>query len=304
MKKILLLLIIACTCIAANACPICGCGVGNFYIGLLPGFNKSFIGIRYQYMRYETHLKDEPEEFSHDRYEIAELWGGINIGERWQVLGFVPYHFNYQNMDDGIRKENGLGDVMLMMNYKLWQSSKQNNNDRSMSHQEFWIGGGVKLPTGKYDVDHEDPETEIGDVNSQMGTGSLDFIANAMYNVKLGKVGINTSASYKMNTSNNNNYKFGNRLVASSFAFYQAQVKSIFVAPNIGVLYEHAAINHLNKDVVEQTGGYVALGIAGVDVNIGKITVGANVQLPFAQNFAEGQTTAKTRGLLQATFTF
>ena len=48
----------------------------------------------------------------------------------------------------------------------------------------------------------------------------------------------------------------------------------------------------------------MALGVAGFDVNIGKITLGGNVQLPFAQNFSDGQTVAKSRGLLQATFTF
>ena len=304
MKKILLVLVIAFVYIQSEACPICGCGVGNFYIGLLPSFQSKFIGIRYGDMRYETHLKDEPSEFSKDHYKVAELWGGWNIGQCWQVLGFIPYHFNYQNTDEGVKTQNGLGDVMFMANYKLWQSSKQNKNDRSATHHEFWLGGGIKLPTGKYEVDHNDPETEVGDVNSQMGTGSLDFIANAMYNVKLGKIGINTSASYKMNTSNNSDYKFGNRFVASSFAFYQAKIMKTYVAPNVGLLYENAAINQSKKNTVVQTGGYVALGVAGFDVNIGKITLGGNVQLPFAQNFSDGQTVAKSRGLLQATFTF
>jgi hypothetical protein len=304
LKKILLLIVIALTCIKSNACPICGCGVGNFYIGLLPGFNNKFIGVRYQYTRYETHLNGEPDEFSRDHYKMAEVWGGLNVGKRWQVLGFIPYHFNYQNTDEGVETKNGLGDMMFMANYNLWKSSKQNKNDKSSSSQEFWLGGGIKLPTGKYEVNHEDPETEIGDVNSQMGTGSLDFIANAMYNVKLGKFGINNSASYKINSSNNSNYKFGNRFVASSFAFYTAHLKNIYVAPNVGVLYEDAAINHFNKNIVEQTGGYIALGVTGFDVSIGKISMGANMQLPFAQDFADGQTVAKPRGLLQATFTF
>lgn len=298
MKKLFFSSVIVFACIQANACPICGCGVGDFYIGLLPSFNSKFVGIRYQYMRYETHIKDEPSEFSHDHYKIAEIWGGWNFGKRWQALVFVPYHFNYQNTDDGVKTDNGLGDITLLTNYKLWQ------NARGSTAQEFWIGAGVKLPTGTYNIDLNNPEAEPGDVNSQMGTGSVDFIANAMYNLKLGKIGINTSASYKINTSNNSSFLFGNRFEANSFAFYQLQFKNIYFAPNIGIIYDNAAINHLNKNVVEQTGGYVALTATGLEVNIKKITIGANVQLPFAQNFAEGQTEAKSRGLVHATFTF
>jgi len=304
MKKLSIIFIIVFVSMQSNACPICGCGVGGFYIGLLPGFDSKFIGIRYQYMRYETQIKGDASQFSHDHYKIAELWGGWTFGNKWQVLGFVPYHFNYQNTDDGIKTKNGLGDITLIASYKLWETSKQNKDDKSMSHQEFWLGGGVKLPTGKYDVDVSDPETELGDVNSQMGTGSLDFIASAMYNVKLNKFGINTSANYKVNTSNNSNFKFGNRFTANSFVFYQTHVSKTYLAPNIGMLYENAAINHLNKSDVTQTGGYVALAAAGFEVNRGNITLGANVQLPVSQNFAVGQTEAKSRGLVHATFTF
>lgn len=304
MKRIFILSIIIFSAIQSKACPICGCGVGGFYVGLLPSFNSKFIGIRYQYMRYETHITDDASQFSHDHYKLAELWGGWTIGNKWQVLAFVPYHFNYLNTDDGIKTKNGLGDITLLANYKLWGSSKQNKNDKSMSQQEFWLGGGIKLPTGKYDVDLSDPETELGDANSQMGTGSLDFIASAMYNVTFNKIGINTSANYKINTSNNSNFKFGNRFTANSFAFYQTHAGKTNLAPNIGVLYENAAINHLNKGSVEQTGGHVALAAAGLEINRGNVTVGANVQLPFSQNFAEGQTEAKTRGLIHATLTF
>jgi hypothetical protein len=304
MKRIFILSIIIFSAIQSNACPICGCGVGGFYVGLLPSFNSKFIGMRYQYMRYETHITADASQFSHDHYKVAELWGGWTIGNKWQVLAFVPYHFNYQNTDDGIKTKNGLGDITLLANYKLWESSKQNKNDKSMSHQEFWLGGGIKLPPVKYDVYLSDPETELGDVNSQMGTGSLDFIASAMYNVAFNKIGINTSANYKINSANNSNFKFGNRFTANSFAFYQTHVSKTNLAPNIGVLYENAAINHLNKSSVEQTGGNVALAAAGLEINRGNVTVGANVQLPFSQNFAEGQTEAKTRGLIHATLTF
>jgi hypothetical protein len=309
MKKLFLLTIVVFTVIAANACPICGCGVGGFYIGLLPTYKSEFIGIRYQYSHYETTLTADPSQFSHDHYHQAELYGGITLGKHWQVLGFVPYHFNHQVTDDGIINRNGLGDVTVLANYKLWQTSKMNKNNRVFG-QEFWIGAGLKLPTGKYGVDfgdstHEELDDLLGDVNSQMGTGSTDFIFNAMYNIHLGMFGINTTANYKVNTINSSNFRYGDRFSVNSFAYYQTKAgKGIFMAPNIGLLYLHSAQNNFAKTKVNETGGYVVSASAGLDINIRNITVGTNVQLPFAQNFAHHQTDEKVSGLVHVTYTF
>lgn len=281
-----------------NACPFCGCGVGGFYIGLLPAYKTSFFGVRYETMSYSTHVKADATQFSYDHYKIAELWGGVSLGKKWQMLGFLPYHINLQNTDDGTVKQNGIGDATIIANYRLWQTSKVNFKSKSLFKQELWLGGGVKLPTGKYNVDLADPDTELGDVNSQMGTGSVDFIVNSTYKVTINRFGINTTAAYKANTVNHSQFKYGNRFTANSFGFYQAAVKKVNLAPNIGVLYEDAAINRLQKGTVDETGGYVAFAAAGLEVNIKKITIGGNFQQPFSQNFAHGQTVAKTRGTL------
>ncbi len=295
--------------IATYACPICGCGVGGFYIGLLPTYKSQFIGIRYEYAHYETHLNNEPGQFSHDHYHQMEIYGGVTLGKHWQVLGFIPYHFNHQITDDGIVNKSGLGDVSLLANYKLWQSSKLNKNN-SFFKQEFWIGAGVKLPTGKYNVNFGDSTTEelddlLGDVNSQMGTGSTDFIFNMMYNIHMGMFGINTTANYKVNTANNNHFKYGDRLSVNSFAYYQSMAaKKIFMAPNVGLLYQYTLPNYLAANKVQQTGGYVTSASAGIDFNISKITIGTNVQFPLLQNYAQGQTQLKVSGLMHLTYTF
>src|SRR4029079_1506292 len=87
MKKFFLSFIFLFMLSAAFACPICGCGVGGFYICLLSVNQTSFIGLRYQYSHYDTRLADEPDQFSKDYYHVVEVWGGITLGQKWQLLG-------------------------------------------------------------------------------------------------------------------------------------------------------------------------------------------------------------------------
>lgn len=287
----------------SNACEICGCGVGNFYMGLLPNFESKFIGLRYQYMKYHTQIKGDASQFSNDTYQSVELWTGWNIGKRWRLMAFVPYQINKQNTDDGIKDNNGLGDITVLANYSLLHKYHLGANKKTTEHQ-LWIGAGIKAPTGNYRLDMSDPDANIGDVNAQMGTGSTDFLINSSYNVRMNKWGINTTVNYKINTTNSEQYYFGNRFTANSIAFYSIRIKETTVAPNAGLLYEHAATNYLNSEKVEQTGGYACFASAGTEMRFKKIAAGVNMQLPFSQNFAEGQTSSKLRAMAHVTLAF
>ena len=175
------------------------------------------------------------------------------------------------------------------------------NNGKSTS-QQLWIGGGIKLPAGKYRIDANNLETELGDVNAQAGTGSVDFILNTAYNIRFNKIGINTSAMYKLNTGNNEQYQFGNRFTASSFVFYATRIKSTALSPNAGIIYQHSATNYFNDAKVALTGGHMAMAAAGLELGLKKITIGGNMQIPFSQNFALGQTEAKPRAMFHLAF--
>jgi hypothetical protein len=303
MRKVFLLMLLLVIGGASVACPICGCGVGNFYMGLLPNFKNKFIGLRYQYLHYHTQIAGDPSQYGNDYYHSIELWGGWSIGKKLQLLAFIPYQVNVQKTDDGNKQLQGLADITLLANYKIFDKIKITGNNRS-NEQQLWIGGGLKLPTGKYRIDTSDPETELGDVNSQLGTGSVDFLINTSYNIRINKFGINTTADYKINTTNSQDYSFGNRFNASSFGYYQIHGKGISISPNIGLMYQHAERNLLNNAKVEETGGYLAMAATGAEFSVNNITIGANVQVPFSQNFAHGQTEAKTRGMLHVSFSF
>jgi hypothetical protein len=282
------------------ACDICGCGLGNYYIGLVPQFNKHFIGLRYQYQSFHTQLASDPSQFSNDYFQTIEVWGGMNIGKRWQVLAFVPFNFNQQNSDDGIERKNGLGDVAALLNYSLLEKSSSICNDKMM-FQQLWVGAGVKLPTGKAVIDPSASDL-VALANSQLGSGSTDFMLNAAYSLHIDKWGFTTNANYKMNTENKESYRFGNRIASNSFLFYTIKTKAISITPNIGFQYEHTNGSSLQNQKVDETGGYSTFGTIGVEASVGKINIGMNLQNPLSQEYASGQTKANTRAMVHVTF--
>lgn len=298
MKKIPFFIGLLIMSYTAGACEICGCGVGNYYFGLLPHFNKAFVGVRYQFRKFRTRLVDDPTQFSNDFYQSAELWAGWNISKEWQVVALVPYVFNRQVSDEGTLHRHALGDAVLLVNYKFLDIAGASG--KTLITQQAWIGGGVKLPTGSFHIDPDDPDV-ASIANGQTGSGTTDYMVHGTYDLRIGKLGVNTNVNYKINTTNDEGYRFGNRFAANSIAYYVLPAKKATLSPNAGLLFEHNEINKLDKTAVDETGGYALLASAGLEVGFGKWSVGGTLQAPLSQDFAHGQTESKVRGMLHVT---
>lgn len=299
MKKIFLTAILYLLFQQTFACDICGCSSGNYFIGPFPQFRKHFFGTRYSFRSYTSQVTGDATQFSKDFYQTVELWGGMNMGKKWQVMAFVPYNINRQHSDDGIKNSSGLGDATLIGNYKLLDTRFSDKHSNRIS-QQLWIGGGVKLPTGKFAAD---PTDIIPDANNQPGTGSVDFLVNAMYTFHINDWGINSNVNYKINNSAES-FRFGNRFNTSAFIFRSISAANTTFNPNVGMLYENLRANKLGDAKIDDTGGNALFAAAGLETNFSMMAVGFNAQLPVSQHLSNDQTTAKLRGMVHVTFTF
>ena len=285
------------------SCPICGCGGGNLYMGLLPDFKYQFFGLRFHTTQYHTQLINDPSQFSTNNYNTVEMWGGVRLGKKIQLLAFIPYYINKQADDEGTTYTHGLGDVTVMGQYQIFSSSKKLASHKLIT-QQLWLGGGIKLPTGPFNISTLDSNTTVADINAQIGTGSVDFLINGMYSLSIRNFGVSVTANYKINTMNSDQYKFGNKFQSNLIAFYRFTGRGPNITPNLGAGYENVAINRLSGKEVQYTGSRIMTAIAGVEFDFGKIGLGINAQLPLAQNFAEGQTKMNFNSMMHITYQF
>ncbi|MCR6721168.1 MAG: transporter [Chitinophagaceae bacterium] len=234
---------------------------------------------------------------------MTELWGATNIGKRFRLAVFIPYNFIERTNQKENARTNGIGDMSAIGYYQAFNKESVIKN-KTLS-QTLWLGGGIKAPTGTYNPE----EKNIGQssLNTfQLGTGSLDFSLNAMYDIRLQNVGVNVNSSYKINTSNKYDYQYGNKFTLNMLGYYRFTVNDkLAITPNTGVLFETASKDWKTKDIqVWETGGRSLIGTIGAELNFGRVSIGANFQTPLSQNLGEKKVESKNRGMAHISYSF
>lgn len=290
MKKLLVIVVaVFAFNVTALACDICGCGVGSYYIGILPEFRKNIIGLRYRYNSLQTHLGAGGSVSyltTNERYHTAELWGGWTLGKRFRLMAYMPVNFIEKNSQEVVVSKSGLGDIGVQGFYQVFNQTGMAGS-KLLVHS-LWAGAGIKLPTGRYQpLQHN---TTQQDPNIfQLGTGSWDATLNAMYDLRIHDAGLNTTVSYKINSSNKSDYQYGNKFAGAAQLYYKFKVKELLtIAPNVGYTYETGQRDMNGKMSVDASGGSVAFGSIGVELSFSKFAIGGNYQTPVSQNLASG----------------
>ena len=285
MKKSFISLFVLMVAYTSNACDICGCGVGNFNPYMFPHLAQKFISVGYNYRYYRSNAHNDlgNEMVNKEYYQSFSLAGQFTIARRIELMGYLPFQSNTQRGPEGNKSLNKLGDAIFLANYRVVDHISSDNKLR----QTVVAGGGIKLPTGNYQYE-EGSEEEVDNPNFQAGTGSTDFLLNGSYSLRYKKIAVSTGITYKMNKSNKDDYRFGNRLLTVVQFKYVKDVGNISIIPNVGMVIEEMNEDKESGIVVDHTGGHNVQATFGLDVNNRKIAAGIFYNKPVAQNLAMG----------------
>jgi hypothetical protein len=279
-------------------CDLCGC-----YMGIDPNYHKNLVGIRFHQFKFFKaaeqeegnitdnngtnrvmhHSTNESTEF----YNNAEIFARYYFNPKLRALISIPFS---QNKIDG-NNLSGFGDIKIIGQYAVY-------NPSIMTDTKFWqrlfIGGGVKLPTGSYNKEITTGEVEP---HFQPGTGSLDLIFTVTHLAKLinNGFGMTNDIVYTANTQNKNNYQFANRFNITSTFFYEIPKGKFIILPHGGIYYESAGMDKLNGNYVDDSGGNILFGTAGIDLYYKNISLDVNIQGPLNQKLNGEQPENKYR---------
>lgn len=299
MRKLTLIIFVLLVSIAAEACDICGCGLGGYYIGILPEFHKKIIGLRYRFNALQTHLGAGGSVSyltTDERYSTAELWGGWTIGKKFRVIAYVPLSFIVKQNQESEVSQRGIGDAGIQGFYQVFSDNAAAGS--SMLIHSLWLGVGVKLPTGKYQPSNRSGSRQDANIY-QLGTGSWDMTVNAMYDLRIRDAGLNSTLSYKLNSANNSNYQYGNKFSWAAQFYYKFRIKDVLtLAPNIGCAYENGQNDKNGKLTVDASGGSISFASLGTEINFRKIAIGGSWQTPITQDLAKGFVRSQNKAML------
>lgn len=328
MKRIIFLIVgISMISVEALACDIC-----SIYINLEPNDLKNSFGFNYRYRSFEHSFSDVSLTANGNKHAIGntvisnsvtqeeiynnyDLWFNYFFYEKWQLNATMTFADNYYLEDDSlIHNIAGPGDLTLVVKNILFNTKSTDTNN--WAHR-FILGGGIKIPIGKYNqpymvtpqsnnkgsIIYGAPYSEL-DPHLQTGSGSLDFIFLTEYLVRFKKTGIITNVSYRINTENSNQFKFANRLNINSSAFYIWNKKDFTFTPNMGVSYEFGQRDQLKNRDYSNSGGEAIFLNSGLKIYYKKMAFGVNYQNPINQNLNDNQLQNKNRVTSDLTFYF
>lgn len=308
------------------ACDLC-----NIYVGIRPDDYQSSFGIVHRYRSFDSDflatvpnssLNKHGEEFSFEDYSLQEvfnsydLWFRYFLTSRVQLNASISFSDNYMGRNDSVTQSvAGPGDLVLMAKYQLYNSKLC--NDSSKWIKRLTAGGGLKLPTGTFNktymyypvisntkgVYYSDPENHL-DPHMQAGTGSVDFILFLEGVIMRNNWGLNTNLSYKLNTTNKNNFRFANRFNFNPSLFYIKELKTVKIMPTIGAAYEVSNRDIENGEPYRHSGGETLFGNVSVTAFYRKVSIGMTYFNPLYQQLNDNQIQNRMRLITELNYYF
>jgi hypothetical protein len=288
----------------AEGCSICSCASGANYNGILPQYRKNILGFRHRYRGFDQLVKQTNGLYTNSTYTFSsyELWGRIYLKDRIQFFFSLPYTVNsLDNSTEGKSTLTGINDLSMQVNYNLINTTFDTSRVHTVQHN-LLIGGGVKLPTGKYQ--QRNKNDQMFSPNFQAGSGAYSYLGSIIYNLRYRKVGLNADVNYIFNAENELKYAFGNQLTASFGVFAWLKKGDFSFLPNTGVFYEKLDRDIDNGYYNPLSGGYALNYNLGTDVYYKSVFLGATLQTPLIQEIGSDQIQYKAKYMVHVGFLF
>lgn len=254
----------------------CGCDMLISYQGIMPSDYQGMIGMnmRQRYFKGAAMLHTHSNGSNHAHGEMSQLLTNYEINYRFfiskklMITGNIPiadYQLSSSKLNTAIRN-TGISDPLLMLKYEA--VSPLQNEESKLKHR-LLLGLGTKLPLGtSYKGFTDDLPEDENLLQLQLGSGSIDWVANVNYQFRKYNSGLQTDVSYKLNTPNHNSYSKGNQLNVQSNFFYQKRWSKTVLMPYLGIGFEHSNEDKINKTILINTGGSNAFANLGTEIFI------------------------------------
>ena len=291
------ILAVALTPGVAHACA-CGCGVFDVATSyMFPNGLGLMTWLQYDYADQNQNwhgLEPGPAENNPDKeIQTHFITAGLQyaFSQHWTAEVEIPYDFRY------FKGTDVAGDVTSHSWSQL--ADIRVEGIYTFKNQSAGVIFGLKLPTGAYDVDPSfDPNNPTGlvDRDTQIGTGSTDILLGGYYQGILTpdqRWGWFAQGLFDAPTLIQAQYRPGFELDAAAGIDYQgARLGRAIVTP-IGQLICSERTHDVGALANSGDSGYQRLIVApGVEVDINRVRLYADIEVPIVQNFRGNQLAA------------
>lgn len=284
----------------------CACGCGVFDVGtsyMLPLGAGGMVWDQYDYQDQNHNWSGmgvaSPSANGDKEIETHfETTGAQYMFNRtWGVEAELPYDFRYfrGTLDDGTvasHRWSTLGDLRLQGIYTGFSPDMSTG-----------LTFGLKLPTGGWHTD-----TALVDRDTQIGTGSTDFLVGGFHRDKIGSaMQWEWFAQAEMNIPMviQDGYRPGVELdTALGIDYTGLRLGRVQITPIAQVIYSERTSDSGPAADSPATGYERILMSPGLEVNIHPVHIYADVELPVFQNFAGNQLAASILYKFAITYMF
>jgi hypothetical protein len=277
-----------------RTCDVCGCSVGGTGLGLMAAYHQNYVGFQYQLLPFLSTLAHS--DGSSDDFHAFEFVTRFRVFRRLNLQLNQPWRLNIRQLPDGNISQNGFGDMKLTGNYIFLNQVELGKNFSLYAE----AGGGIKIPTGKYDPDIRTRKNLPENFNTGNGNWASLFQSSIVLSRR--NLGLSLTGSYQLNYRSTNSYRFGNQLSVQGLLFNQFLLNGrCSLTPFGGVFTEKVARDETpNGKYAPATGSDGRFAVAGLNLKFDEWLVG----VAFSQPYSNAEVEAKGRLSAQLSYIF